>query len=342
MNIEIITTSNDTLKETGFGSNSSRINVLEPIERTEHTVRLTVCLTLDDLNEVVARKPDLVFLAAKYLPVLNGEHVWFSDYFPKHKITFSGSDRETLRFDSDKVLAKIHINNLGINTARHFIATPGQFKNQDDLPLTFPLFVKPSDAANGNGVDDLSFVNTFEEFEAKVLSIYKQYKQPALIEEYLSGREFTVAIICKGDGELITASIEILPPESTAGIRILGEAVKKGDTESLMKINHIEDVECINDLAKAAFLGLGVRGFGRIDVKMDSAGKCFFMEANLVPGMTQDTSYFPKACEIANNLTYDEVVCLMLKEGLDRVVQEKPLYKTFSLDTVNYSAVYPL
>jgi len=327
MNIEIITTLNDALKETGFGSKSSCVNVLESIRRTKNTVRLTVCLNLDDLDAVVAREPDLVFLAAKYLPIKNGENVWFSDYFSKNKITFSGSDRKTLKYDSDKALAKVHLDSMGIKTASHFTAIPNQFRYQDDLPLSFPLFVKPGDAANGNGIDDLSLVNSFEEFEAKVLSIYKIYQQPALVEEYLSGREFTVAIICKSNGEMTTSSIEILPPMSVGGLRILGEDVKKQDTESLMKIDHIDDVYCINELAKAAFLGLGIRGFARIDVKMNNSGQCFFMEANLIPGMTRGTSYFPMACEIANHLTYDEVVHLMLEECLDRAVSEKAINK---------------
>jgi D-alanine-D-alanine ligase len=328
MNIEIITTVNTTLKETGFGLYSSCIDVLESINRTENNARLTVCESMADLDEVVTRSPDFVFLAAKYMPIQNAESIWFSDYFSKKQITFSGSERLSLKYDSNKVFAKKHLGNMGIKTALHFTAVPEQFLSFEDIPLAFPLFVKPIDAANGNGIDDLSLVNTFAEFEAKVQSIFTLYKQPALVEEYLAGREFTVSIICNSKGEMTTSSIEVLPPESSTGLRILGREVKQQDTESLMAIGNEEDTRNVNMLAEAAFLGLGARGFGRIDIKMNNSGQCFFMEANLVPGMAQGTSYFPKAHEIANNLSYDEVVRLMLEECLSRSITEKAINKT--------------
>ena len=73
------------------------------------------------------------------------------------------------------------------------------------------------------------------------------------------------------------------------------------------------------DLATSSFVALGARGFGRVDVKMDKFGACYFMEANLVPGMNLGSSYFPQACNIANEISYDDVVSLMLEEGLSRV-----------------------
>jgi D-alanine-D-alanine ligase len=47
------------------------------------------------------------------------------------------------------------------------------------------------------------------------------------------------------------------------------------------------------------------------------------MKAKLVPGMTYDKSHFPKACEIANNISYDQVICLMLEESADRAKSDK-------------------
>ena len=77
-------------------------------------------------------------------------------------------------------------------------------------------------------------------------------------------------------------------------------------------------------MAIEAFNALGVRDFGRIDIKTDNHGECFFMEANLVPGMTYGSSYFPKACEIAHDFTYDKVVELLLAGGLARASSTVP------------------
>ena len=319
MRIEIITSLNSESKETGFGSHLACVNVVESMERMGHMATLSVCTSLNDLDNVTKRNPDLVVLAAKYMPVKDGNDIWFSEYFSKKKITFSGSSRETLKYDSDKVLAKLHLNNAGINTAKYFTAIPRQFHSKNDLPFLFPLFLKPIDAANGNGIDDLSFVQNFSDFTAKVFSLYNLYRLPILVEEYLGGREFTVAIIETDTGRIITSAIEIIPPESTKGLRILGAEVKKLDTESLKKIEE-NDIKSIVDLAIEAFIALGVRGFGRIDVKMDDNGKCYFMEANLVPGMNLGSSYFPQACKIANGMSYDKVISLILEECLSRVI----------------------
>ncbi len=325
MRIEIITSLNNELKETGFGSHLACADVVESIERIGHIATLSVCTSLNDLVNVVQRKPDLVILAAKYMPVENGDDIWFSEYFANNKITFSGSDRETLKYDSDKVLAKSCLSNMGICTAKYFTAIPGQY-HEYDLPFSFPLFLKPIDAANGNGIDDLSFVENFNKFEAKVLSLYNLYRLPVLVEEYLSGREFTVAIIENDTGKMLASAIEIIPPESTGGLRILGAEVKKFDTETLKEIEK-NDIKSIVDLAIEAFIALGIRGFGRIDIKMDSNRKCYFMEANLIPGMNLGSSYFPQACKIANNMSYDKVTSLMLVECLSRVIPQKmPIY----------------
>ncbi len=77
-------------------------------------------------------------------------------------------------------------------------------------------------------------------------------------------------------------------------------------------------------LAINSFLTLGVRDFGRIDIRANEAGDCFFIEANLVPGMTYASSYFPKSCKIEHGLTYDKVIHLILENGLGRVKPKIP------------------
>jgi len=318
MRIEIITTPNESLKESGFGSLKACNSVFHAIQRMGHNVRLSVCETTTELAAVIKRKPELAILAVKYIPVKNENNIWLSDYFSRHGINFTGSTREVLEYDSNKVLAKTHLTNKGINTANYFIAIPGQYKNESELPIAFPLFLKPLDAANGNGIDDLSYVTNFPEYENKVASLYGTFHQPILAEEYLDGREFTVAIIKTRDKTLIASAVEVIPPTSAHGLRILGAQAKKEDSEKLIDIVDDEVKRRVTYLAINAFTSLGARDFGRIDIKTDNHGKCYFMEANLVPGMTYGSSYFPQACHIAHEFAYDKVIELLLSGGLAR------------------------
>jgi D-alanine-D-alanine ligase len=321
MRIEIITTSNEALKETGFGTLKACHNVLDSIRRLGYTVTLNVCETATDLDEVAKRKPDLVVLAVKYIAVENGSDIWLSDYFKKNGINFTGSSREVLKFDSDKVLAKSHLRKKGIRTADYFTAIPGQYTCESELPIAFPLFLKPLDAANGNGINDLSFVTSFADYESKVLSLYNVFNLPVLAEEYLDGREYTVAVINTLSSGLMVSAVEVVPPRSANGLRILGEQAKRDDSEELKKAGDNEIMDRVMKLAVDAFFHLGARDFGRVDVKVSSSGQCYFMEVNLVPGMTCGSSYFPKACEIEAGLTYDKMIGLILAQGLRRVPQ---------------------
>lgn len=308
MNIEIITTPNETLYETGFGSFDSCQNILNSIQKIGHDCRISSCESLTELEDVLNRKPDLALLAVKYIPMDNGKNLWLSEYFANQGIAFSGSTRDTLEFDSDKVLAKSHLRNKGVSTADFFTASVGEFLQDQALPLDYPLFIKPIHVANSNGIDNQSYANSFEEFESKVSSLNEIYGQPVLAEEYLAGKEFTAAIIVTKGGELLVAAVEILPPKSAPGHRILSGEVKVKNTEVLKKITDKKISLEVRRMAFEAFVGLGIEGFGRIDIKSNSDGKCFFMEANLVPGMTSGSSYFTEAFRIELDLSFDETI----------------------------------
>ena len=331
MKIEIVTTQNEDLNETGFGALKACNSVFDSIERMGDDVKLNICKSKRDLECIVKKNPDLVVLAVKYISFQNGNKIWLSEYFSRHGINFTGSSRNVLRFDSNKISAKFYLENRGIKTARYFTAIPEQYQCASELPIKFPLFLKPTDAANGNGIDDFSFVTNFSEFESKILSLYSRFSAPILVEKYLDGREFTVAIINTPNNELIISPIEIVPPESKNGLRILGQKVKNDDLEELKSIEDDEIKNKVIKLAINSFLTLGVRDFGRIDIRANKAGDCFFMEANLVPGMTYDSSYFPKSCKIEHGLTYDKVIPLILENGLGRVKPKVPPNKANAL-----------
>ncbi|WP_373237534.1 hypothetical protein [Cohaesibacter celericrescens] len=318
MRIEILTAQNDLLKETGFGSLKACTAIMNSIAELDHTAVVTVCCNLANLREIANRQPDFVVLAMKYIPLESGHLIWLSEYFETHDISYTGSKKDTLYYDYNKVTAKKRVASQGIAIADFFVTLPNEFKAEPNLPFPLPQFIKPLDAANGNGVDRASIAQTFRQYEEKVEKLYAEYGEPVSVEEYLDGREFTVAIIEDG-GQLIASPIEVVPPDED-GYRLLGSKVKSENTELLKRISVFEThVDAVN-LAKKAFIALGARDSGRIDVKMDQYGECHFIEANLVPGMTMGSSYFPRSCEIDASLSYDEVVNLMIQGAIARQI----------------------
>jgi D-alanine-D-alanine ligase len=316
LDIEIVTTPNETLKETGLGPHLACEALMQSLLDSHHMAVVTVCETEADLDLVVQRKPDLVVCVVKYICPENVKQIWLSEFFEKKGINYTGSKKFNLLYDSDKISAKLIVTSKGIATAGFFVAIPGQHLNETELPLPFPLFIKPSDAANGNGVDILSLVHDFSQFQEKVKNLYAEYGEPVLVEEYLDGMEFTVAVI-ENEGELIIAPIEVIAQEE-GGIRILGSTAKNNNNEILRFITDADIMAKVVDIAGKSFRALGARDFGRIDVKMDHHGECHFIEANLVPGMKKGSSYFPRACEMNAGLDYNAVVRLMIQGATQR------------------------
>lgn len=317
MRIEIITTPNELLKESGFGTLKACNNVLEALQKKYSEVSIVVCTHQSELELVANRKPSLVILAVNYIIQKDGTLLWLSKYFEEKNINYSGSSRATLEYDSNKVLAKEKINSANIRTAAFFTAIPNQYKKGTKLPIDYLLFLKPIDAANGNGTAKNSLANNFLSFSKKINSLHKKYKQPILVEKYLSGREFTVDIMeTNTKNTLKTAAIEIVPTEDSNHARILGAKVKMEDLEELKKITNYGIKEIVTQIAVDAFFALGVTGLCRIDIKKDEQNQSYFNEANLVPGMTKGSSYFPKAFEIANNETYNKIIQKIASFGL--------------------------
>lgn len=313
MKIVIVTTPNVELKETGFGTLKACESIQEVLQKTHTEVELAICKNKKDLLDIVNRKPDLVILAVKYIQLEKNEKIWLSEFFGKRKIKFTGSNINVIKTASNKTEAKAKVRLKGIRTADYFVVTPNTYQKEEEISISFPLFLKPLDAANGNGIDDYSLVHNFAEYCKKIKEIQLKYDDKVLVEQNLEGREFTVSVLeDRVNGELIIAPIEIVPPIGANGIRILSEKVKKDDSEELKKVENGDVKEALKKMAMGVFEILEIKSYARIDIKMDGNGILNFMEVNVVPGMKKGSSYFPKAFEIDKNLEYKQIISLIV------------------------------
>ncbi|SDR01577.1 hypothetical protein [Pseudovibrio sp. Tun.PSC04-5.I4] len=329
--IAVVATNTQQMKETGFGTIETCKFFYDILNKKYQKVTFHDVSSKTDLYEVVLSKPDLVVLCSKYLmDVDSNTRTWFVDYFSEHEIAFTGSDRQGLEFDSNKSKAKTTVQNHGIATANFFLAQPDQFQSEDKLPLPLPLFIKPMDAANGNGIDENSLARDFESYQKKVQELFTIYGANVLVEEVLSGREFTVAIFDDPQNNYRSIMpVEIITPMNTKGDRVLGSASKQKNDELLRAVTE-PTLSAVSELAGSVFSALGAISFGRIDIKLDALGKPNFLEANLMPGMTPDSSYFPRACSlqsVANpsdtkpaGMSHSEVALKIVELGLNRVL----------------------
>jgi len=319
--IEVIATDIADLAMMGFGSVKHCKSVYNALKEKYTNVNFNIIRTKSDLDKIIFRKPDLVFAGIKYV-VFNEneitknskEKIWISEYFKNAGINYTGSRKEAIELEFSKDAAKRKVAEFGINTAPYFIAKPGMYKTTDELPVSFPLFIKPLREGDGKGIGNDSIVYNFESYQNKVQSIHTLFKQSALVEKYLSGREFTVSILgLDYNNEPKALPIEITFTDKNLYSKILGYETKKENNEIVIAIENEDIFDSVVSIAKRSFIALGARDYGRIDIIMDENDCPYFLEANLVPGMSQrpndiDCSYFPRACFINNHITYQETV----------------------------------
>ena len=171
-------------------------NILRILSKRYKDVSITEINSEQDLEALVKRKPDLVFSGVKYF-FFNNRNIWLNDYLEMFEIPYIASSKAALDNESDKNRAKKIMQKNNIRTADFFITNPGEYLNENTIPISFPLFIKPVTGGDSRGVDKNSIVFNFESFTAKVLDIKIKQNSPSLVETYLAGKEYSVGIFDK-------------------------------------------------------------------------------------------------------------------------------------------------
>jgi D-alanine-D-alanine ligase len=164
-------------------------------------VGITIVDNLRDLAALAAMTPDMVFLGMKCIPsnpelgLSDPNKIWLSEYLDERGISYTGSGHAAVEFELNKELAKQCITDAGLRTAPFQVVRKNERLTQDNLVLSYPLFVKPTDRGGGVGVDAGSLVYNFGQLHTKIESLSARLQTDSLVEEYLPGREFSVAIL---------------------------------------------------------------------------------------------------------------------------------------------------
>ena len=288
--------------------------ILKILSKRYKNVSITEINSEEDLEDLVRRKPDLVFSGVKYF-LFNDKNIWLNDYLEMFEIPYIASSKAALDNESDKNRAKKIMQKNNIRTADFFITNPGEYLKESSIPIKFPLFIKPVTGGDSRGVDKNSIVFNFKSFTAKVLDIKINQKSPSLVESYLTGKEYSVGIFEDSiDGTLRAMPIEIIVKKNIDGHCILDFDVKKNDEESVTIVSDVVVFDKLSKLAKDSFRALGGKSLGRIDVKMDQLGAPHFIEANLMPGLRK--GYFYRSCVLNLDMSYDEMILSIANTGL--------------------------
>lgn len=202
----------------------------------------------------------------------------------------------------------------------------------DKIPvyLHFPLIVKPNNEGSSKGVFDANVVDNANDLKERVKVVSEGYSKEVLVEEYIEGREFTVAVL--GNGEdlqvlpIIEQKFDFLPKGMN---KIASFELKWVYEDSLKNLRDAYDCPAkltkelkkkIEETSKEVCRLLDVRDCARIDYRMNKNGKLYFLEINTLPGINPDLSiisYFPLAARTAG-MTYTRMIEMILNSACKR------------------------
>jgi D-alanine-D-alanine ligase len=219
-------------------------------------------------------------------------------------IPYSGSSMEGSVLSMNKALSKVIWQQQNLPTAKFERVT--QETDLDALTdkLGLPLFIKPVNEGSSIG---MTKVNATSEL-ATAINLALEYDSEVIAESWIDGDEYTVGIVA---GEALPV-IQLVTPNEFYDFDAKYQAVT---TQYLCptNLNASEEAEC-QSIAKKAFDGVRMSGWGRIDFMRDKAGQFYLLEANSVPGMT-DHSLVPMAAK-ASGLNFDQLVWKILETSM--------------------------
>jgi D-alanine-D-alanine ligase len=231
---------------------------------------------------------DGVFIAIHGAP---GEDGKLQGYFDMLELPYTTCDALTSAVTMNKGYTKAIVN----GTSQLHIAKSAQiFKNSEysleqlKKDLKVPYFVKPN---NGGSSIGMTKVNHANDLQAAIDKAFKEDSQ-VLIEEFISGREFTVGVV-KLDGKIV-----VLPATEVETAKEFFDFEAKYTpgvaTETTPANIRMETRERVETIAKDVYLKLNCRGVVRIDfILTEDEGDFYFIEINTIPGQTA-TSFIPQ------------------------------------------------
>jgi D-alanine-D-alanine ligase len=184
-----------------------------------------------------------------------------------------------------------------------------------DVSLPFPLFAKPVAEGTGKGITELSKINNQAELHKACTYLLQTFHQPALVETYLPGREFTVGILGTGKEARALGVIEvILRPEAEKN------AYSYENKENYDKLVHyvlVDDGEAKLAMSTSikVWRGLDLKDAGRVDLRSDAHGIPHFMEVNSLAGLNPVRSDLPILCNLLG-MTYHDLISSIIESAL--------------------------
>ena len=291
---ETIDALDESLKKMGFGT-----------EQIGNSFQL-----IEALAE--GKRWDLIFNIAEGL-YGDGRESVIPAILDQYRIPYVFSGPVIMGLSLNKHLTKLIVKSAGVPVSPGMLIV--EIQDIKKCNLEYPLFVKPVSEGTGKGITEKSLVNSSDELRNMVEWIITRYNQPALVEEYLPGREFTVGIIGSGENAEAIGGMEVMCSEN------LPYSVEvKENYQQYCKYKPLDNEiagEC-KKVALDAWKAIGAMDAGRVDLKADKNGRICFIEVNPLAGLNPIHSDLPILSRMYG-INYQKLMEMIMKSARKRL-----------------------
>jgi len=258
------------------------------------------------------KKWDIVFNIAEGL-YGDGRESVVPAILDQYKIPYVFSGPVIMGLSLNKHLAKMVVAASGVPVSPGYLVT--ELKDLDKCKLDYPLFVKPVSEGTGKGITEKSLINTYEELKKMVKWILTVFHQPALIEEYLPGREFTVGVVGYGHEAQAIGGMEVMTINNLPYSVEVKENYQNYCTYKPLDADIIDECKSV---ALGAWKALDAVDAGRVDLKADRYGKICFIEANPLAGLNPVHSDLPILARMYG-IEYQTLLEMIMEAAIRRI-----------------------
>jgi D-alanine-D-alanine ligase len=284
------------------------------------------------VTELRALKPAAVFNLCESIHGDNRFECLLPLLMELEGIPYTGSGPFALSLALRKEKVKSVLLASGISVPRGVLVShPGDLAS---LSLRFPVIVKPAREDASVGITRASVVSDEQALAQRALHILDHYRQPALVEEYIDGREIYVSLLGQVDGGLqIFPFFEIdfsaMPLDRPRIVSFEGKWV-----EDSVEYKGTRPVRCeglspdlhdkVAQTALSAFHSVGLRDYGRMDIRLSADGTPYIIDVNPNCDLSDLAGGFSRAAK-TGGLSYKEVILRLVSLALLRRLDETPI-----------------
>ncbi|MGE5315006.1 MAG: D-alanine--D-alanine ligase family protein [Acidobacteriota bacterium] len=318
----------------------SEVGVLEQKEDIESALKLlgyrtTIFNVTNDINRFMEflrdERPDVVFNMVESLGDQAIHEMHVAGMYELLQIAYTGAGPMTLGTCLNKARTKQILAYHGIMTPKFFLTETGADCAEKSRALSYPMIVKPALEDASVGIDNASIVYTAEALAERVRYVIAKFEQPALVEEYIEGRELNVAILGDRTPEVLpiseidfSALPEEMPKIVTYNAKWMHNTPEFHGTVGKCPAVLPQDVESrVKTMALEAFQIMGCRDYARVDIRLSAQNVPYVIEVNPNPDISHDAGFMRSAK--TSGRTFSDVIQTIIECAVARHRLSKPL-----------------